>query len=188
MDAGSIPDGGTKQSIRSMDCFQGVIEQSHRKRGDKMSRARQGGLRPNRRHVQRGSDMISFVLDVGGKIQSAFPRFFHQPPIPGRWQPCRTVGRNPAVALVAQLDRASDHGSGGCGFESHREHEIHTNTSTSLFLRVDQWSSGRAVECDCPESSRGASPRRFESSLLREPRMKIVPMRGLSRFGRCAPY
>ena len=101
-----------------MDCFQGVIEQSHRKRGDKMSRARQGGLRPNRRHVQRGSDMISFVLDVGGKIQSAFPRFFHQPPIPGRWQPCRTVGRNPAVALVAQLDRASDHGSGGCGFES----------------------------------------------------------------------
>lgn len=69
-----------------------------------MSRARQGGLRPNRRHVQRGSDMISFVLDVGGKIQSAFPRFFHQPPIPGRWQPCRTVGRNPAVALVAQSD------------------------------------------------------------------------------------
>lgn len=65
---------------------------------------------------------------------------------------------------------------------------IHTNTSTSLFLRVDQWSSGRAVECDCPESSRGASPRRFESSLLRDPRMKIVPMRGLSRFGRCAPY
>lgn len=55
-----------------MDCFQGVIEQSHRKRGDKMSRARQGGLRPNRRHVQRGSDMISFVLDVAGKnpIQS----------------------------------------------------------------------------------------------------------------------
>lgn len=43
---------------------------------------------------------------------------------------------------------------------------------------MDQWSSGRAVECDCPESSRGASPRRFESSLLREPRMKIVPMRG----------
>lgn len=37
-----------------------------------MSRARQGGLRPNRRHVQRGSDMISFVLDVAGKnpIQS----------------------------------------------------------------------------------------------------------------------
>ena len=55
-----------------------------------------------------------------------------------------------------------------------------------MFLRVDQWSSGRAVECDCPESSRGASPRRFESSLLREPRMKIVPMRGPSRLGRCA--
>lgn len=37
-----------------------------------MSRARQGGLRPNRRHVQRGSDMISFVLDVAGEnpIQS----------------------------------------------------------------------------------------------------------------------
>ena len=64
------------------------------------------------------------------------------------------------------------------GSNPHREYEIHTNTSTSLFLRVDQWSSGRAVECDCPESSRGASPRRFESSLLREPRMKIVPMRG----------
>lgn len=87
-----------------------------------MSRARQGGLRPNMRHVQRGSDMVSFVLDVGGKIQSAFPRFFHQPPIPGRWQPCRTVGRNPAVALVAQLDRASDHGSGGCRFESCQGH------------------------------------------------------------------
>lgn len=38
-----------------------------------MSRARQGGLRPNRRHVQRGSDMISFVLDVAGKTQSSLP-------------------------------------------------------------------------------------------------------------------
>lgn len=60
-----------------MDCFQGVIEQSHRKRGDKMSRARQGGLRPNRRHVQRGSDMISFVLDVAGKTQSSLPIPLH---------------------------------------------------------------------------------------------------------------
>lgn len=31
----------------------GVIEQSHRKQRDMMRRARQGGLRPNRRHVQR---------------------------------------------------------------------------------------------------------------------------------------
>ena len=38
------------------------------------------------------------------------------------------------------------------------EHEIHTNTSTGLFLRVDQWSSGRAVECDCPESSGVQAP------------------------------
>lgn len=38
-----------------------------------MSRARQGGLRPNRRHVQRGSQMISFVLDVDGKNQSILP-------------------------------------------------------------------------------------------------------------------
>lgn len=60
-----------------MDCFQGVIEQSHRKRDDKMSRARQGGLRPNRRHVQRGSDMISFVLDVAGKTQSSLPIPLH---------------------------------------------------------------------------------------------------------------
>lgn len=49
-----------------------------------------------------GIYMVSFVLDVGGKIQSAFLPFFHQLPIPGRWQPCRTVGRNPVVALVAQ--------------------------------------------------------------------------------------
>lgn len=49
-----------------------------------------------------GIYVVSFVLDVGGKIQSAFLPFFHQLPIPGRWQPCRTVGRNPVVALVAQ--------------------------------------------------------------------------------------
>lgn len=49
-----------------------------------------------------GVYVVSFVLDVGGKIQSAFLPFFHQLPIPGRWQPCRTVGRNPVVALVAQ--------------------------------------------------------------------------------------
>lgn len=42
-----------------------------------MSRARQGGLRPNRRHVQRGSDMISFVLDVAGKTQSSLPIPLH---------------------------------------------------------------------------------------------------------------
>lgn len=90
-------------------------------------------------------------------------------------RPCSSIGF-----------RALVYGTGGCGFEPHREHEIHTNTSTSLFLRADRWSSGRAVECDCPESSRGASPRRFESSLLREPRMEIVPMRGPSRLGRCA--
>lgn len=49
-----------------------------------MSRARQGGLRPNRRHVQRGSDMISFVLDVAGKTQSSLP---DSPPsvIQGGW-------------------------------------------------------------------------------------------------------
>lgn len=52
-----------------------------------------------------------------------------------------------------------------------------------MFLRADRWSSGRAVECDCPESSRGASPRRFESSLLREPRMEIVPMRARGLAG-----
>lgn len=42
-----------------------------------MSRARQGGLRPNRRHVQRGSDVISFVLDVAGKTQSSLPIPLH---------------------------------------------------------------------------------------------------------------
>lgn len=42
-----------------------------------MSRARQGGLRPNRRHVQRGSGMISFVLDVAGKTQSSLPIPLH---------------------------------------------------------------------------------------------------------------
>lgn len=42
-----------------------------------MSRARQGGLRPNRRRVQRGSDMISFVLDVAGKTQSSLPIPLH---------------------------------------------------------------------------------------------------------------
>ena len=51
----------------------GVAEQAYRKRDAKASRARQGGLRPNRRHVQRGSDMISFVLDVAGKTQSSLP-------------------------------------------------------------------------------------------------------------------
>lgn len=50
----------------------GMAEQAYRKRGAKARMARQGGLRPNMRHVQRGSDMVSFVLDVGGKIQSAF--------------------------------------------------------------------------------------------------------------------
>ena len=55
-----------------------------------------------------GIYVVSFVLDVGGKIQSAFLPFFHQLPIPGRWQPCRTVGRNPVVALVAQwIERPS---------------------------------------------------------------------------------
>ena len=49
-----------------------------------------------------GIYVVSFVLDVGGKLQSAFLPFVHQLPIPGRWQPCRTVGRNPVVALVAQ--------------------------------------------------------------------------------------
>ena len=34
----------------------GVIEQSHRTQRDMMRRARQGGLRPNRRHVQRELD------------------------------------------------------------------------------------------------------------------------------------
>lgn len=42
-----------------------------------MGRARQGGLRPNRRHVQRGSDVISFVLDVAGKTQSSLPIPLH---------------------------------------------------------------------------------------------------------------
>lgn len=42
-----------------------------------MSRARQGGLRPNRRHVQRGSQVISFVLDVAGKTQSSLPIPLH---------------------------------------------------------------------------------------------------------------
>ena len=51
----------------------GVAEQAYRKRDAKASMARQGGLRPNRRHVQRGSDMISFVLDVAGKTQSSLP-------------------------------------------------------------------------------------------------------------------
>lgn len=98
---------------------------------------------------------------------------------------CRFFLNHPAIHLapVAQWTRADGFYPSGRGFESHREHEIHTNTSTSLFLRVDQWSGGRAVECDCPESSRGASPRRFESSLLREPRMEIVPMRARGLAG-----
>lgn len=101
---------------------------------------------------------------------------------------CRFFLNHPAIHLapVAQWNQSRRLLPVRSGFESHREHEIHTNTSTSLFLRVDQWSGGRAVECDCPESSRGASPRRFESSPLREPRMNR-PMRDLSRFGRCAP-
>lgn len=82
-----------------MDCFQGVIEQSHRKRGDKMSRARQGGLRPNRRHVQRGSDMISFVLDVAGKTQSSLPIPLHL-----SFRTDREDALFAAIALVAQSD------------------------------------------------------------------------------------
>lgn len=56
-----------------MGYFMGVAEQAHRKRGVKASMARQGGLRPNMRHIQRGSQMISFVLDVDGKNQSILP-------------------------------------------------------------------------------------------------------------------
>lgn len=100
----------------------GMAEQAHRKRGAKASMGLTGWFVTEHAAHPEGICMVSFVLDVGGKIQSAFPRFFHQPPIPGRRQPCRTAGRNPAVALVAQLDRASDHGSGGCRFESCQGH------------------------------------------------------------------
>lgn len=50
----------------------GVAEQAYRKRDAKASMARQGGLRPNMRHVQRGIRTFPFVLDVAGKnpIQS----------------------------------------------------------------------------------------------------------------------
>lgn len=50
----------------------GVAEQAYRKRDAKASMARQGGLRPNMRHVQRGIRTFPFVLDVAGEnpIQS----------------------------------------------------------------------------------------------------------------------
>lgn len=57
----------------------GVAEQAHRKRGVKASMARQGGLRPNMRHIQRGSQMISFVLDVDGKNPIHPPASLHPP-------------------------------------------------------------------------------------------------------------
>lgn len=51
----------------------GVAEQAYRKRDAKASMARQGGLRPNMRHVQRGIRTFPFVLDVAGKTQSSLP-------------------------------------------------------------------------------------------------------------------
>lgn len=53
----------------------GVAEQAYRKRDAKASMARQGGLRPNMRHVQRGSEpsRLSSTLLVKPNPVSRFP-------------------------------------------------------------------------------------------------------------------
>lgn len=55
----------------------GVAEQAYRKRDAKASMARQGGLRPNMRHVQRGIRTFPFVLDVAGKNPIQSPDSLH---------------------------------------------------------------------------------------------------------------
>ena len=69
-------------------------------------------------------------------------------------------------------------------------------TGSTRSIRIRQpvcsfvWISGVVAErsnATVPKAAGVQAPRRFESSLLREPRMKIVPMRGLSRLSRCAP-
>ena len=66
--------------------------------------------------------MVSFVLDVGGKIQSAFLPFLPSAAdsrsvatVPDGW---KESGGRPC----SSVDRASDHGSGGCRFESCQGH------------------------------------------------------------------
>lgn len=89
--------------------------------------------------------MISFVLDVAGKTQSSLPIPLHlsfrtdgggrsfcsyglrsdineDHAEHGPAQAYVVKGTKCAIALVAQLDRASDHGSGGCRFESCQGH------------------------------------------------------------------
>ena len=58
-----------------MSRFMGVAEQAYRKRDAKASMARQGGLRPNMRHVQRGSEpsRLSSTLLVKPNPVSRFP-------------------------------------------------------------------------------------------------------------------
>lgn len=57
----------------------GVAEQAYRKRDAKASMARQGGLRPNMRHVQRGSkpSRLSSTLLVKPNPVSRFPSICH---------------------------------------------------------------------------------------------------------------
>lgn len=122
----------------------GVAEQAYRKRDAKASMARQGGLRPNMRHVQRGSEpsRLSSTLLVKPNPVSRFPPSVIKDGWGGRSfcsdglrsdinedhaehgpaQAYVVKGTKCAIALVAQLDRASDHGSGGCRFESCQGH------------------------------------------------------------------
>lgn len=51
----------------------GVAEQAYRKRDAKASMARQGGLRPNMRHVQRGSEPSRLSSTLLVKTQSSLP-------------------------------------------------------------------------------------------------------------------
>lgn len=55
----------------------GVAEQAYRKRDAKASMARQGGLRPNRRHVQRGSKPFRLSSTLLVKTQSSLPIPLH---------------------------------------------------------------------------------------------------------------
>lgn len=55
----------------------GVAEQAYRKRDAKASMARQGGLRPNMRHVQRGSKPSRLSSTLLVKTQSSLPIPLH---------------------------------------------------------------------------------------------------------------
>lgn len=60
-----------------MSRLMGVAEQAYRKRDAKASMARQGGLRPNMRHVQRGSKPSRLSSTLLVKTQSSLPIPLH---------------------------------------------------------------------------------------------------------------